>query len=175
MSIDEIFDIVDEKGKKTGEAARGRVHGNPALTHRAVHIMVINSRGELYLQKRAENKDIQPGKWDTSVGGHVNRGEEVEAAAAREAGEELGISGVPFEFLYTYTWRTEVETELVTTYLCRYDGPISFDPKEITAGTFRSFERIEADLGKGIFTPNFEEEFARLKEHLSRTEPTSDK
>ena len=168
MNADEIFDIVDETGEKIGEATRNEVHGNPALIHRSVHIMVLNSEGELYLQKRADNKDIQPGKWDTSVGGHVNRGEEVDAAAEREAEEELGISGIDFEFLYAYLWRTGVETELVTTYLCRYDGPVEFDRAEITAGAFLPFEKIEANLGRGIFTPNFEEEFSRLKQYLKR-------
>jgi len=167
MNAEEIFDIVDETGKKIGAAARSRVHGDPGLIHRSVHAMVLNSRGELFLQKRAGNKDIQPGKWDTSVGGHLDRGEEVEAALRREAEEELGIYGVPFEFLYAYLWRSEVETELVTTFLCRHDGPFRVDPGEITAGEFWSFARIEANLGRGVFTPNFEEEFSRLKKHLS--------
>ncbi|MFC1537493.1 NUDIX domain-containing protein [Gemmatimonadota bacterium] len=166
MKSEEIFDIVDETGRKLGEAARADVHGDPRLIHRSVHVLVLNSKGELYLQKRAENKDIQPGKWDTSVGGHVDRGEDVEAAARREAREELGISGTPFEFLHSYIWRTKVETELVTTYLCRYDGPIVLDRSEISAGEFRTFEKIEENLGRDFFTPNFEEEFSRLKEYF---------
>lgn len=166
MTAKEIFDIVDETGKKISEAARTEVHGDPRLIHRSVHILVLNSKGELYLQKRAENKDIQPGKWDTSVGGHVDRGEAVEAAARREAREELGISYTSFEFMHSYIWRTKMETELVTTYLCRHDGPIVPDRSEISAGGFWSFERIEENLGRELFTPNFEEEFSRLKEYF---------
>ncbi|MBN2288087.1 MAG: NUDIX domain-containing protein [Candidatus Glassbacteria bacterium] len=168
MAAEEIFDIVDEAGRKVGQAARSRVHGDPSLIHRSVHLLVLNSRGELYLQKRAGHKDIQPGKWDTSVGGHVGPGESPAEAVEREAAEELGLSGVPFDFLYSYLWRTAVETELVSTFLCRWDGPVRFDPGEITDGGFRSFAAIEAGLGTGVFTPNFEEEFARLKEHLER-------
>ena len=48
------------------------------LLHPVVHLHLFNSRGELYLQKRPEWKDIQPGRWDTAVGGHVDYGETVD-------------------------------------------------------------------------------------------------
>ena len=160
---EEIFDIVDEKGKVIGTAARSQVHGNPTLIHRSIHILVFNSEGQLFLQKRAENKDIQPGKWDTSVGGHVDSGEDVLTAARREAREELGIELDSLELLYSYLWRTEVETELVTTYRALHDGPIVTDPAEISTGSFWSFEDIENKIGSGVFTPNFEHEFSQLK------------
>ena len=160
---EEIFDIVDTEGKVIGTAARSEVHGNPSLIHRSIHILVFNSAGKLFLQKRADNKDIQPGKWDTSVGGHVDSGEDVLDAAKREAREELSIELDNLEFLYSYIWRTEVETELVTSYRALHDDPITTDPAEISIGSFWSFEDIEKNIGSGVFTPNFEHEFAQLK------------
>ena len=90
---EEIFDLVDDDDRVIGRATRNEVHGNPKLLHRVVHVLVFDSLGRLYLQKRADDKDVQPGKWDTSVGGHVDAGEDRETAALRELSEELGIPG----------------------------------------------------------------------------------
>ena len=79
----EIFDIFDENDQLIGQAARSECHGNPALIHRVAHVLVFNSQGALILQKRSPHKDIQPGKWDTSVGGHLLPGESYEAGAYR--------------------------------------------------------------------------------------------
>lgn len=171
MSADEIFDIVDRSGRVIGHAPRSEVHGNPELIHRSVHVLVLASddrAGEqrIFLQKRSANKDIQPGKWDTSVGGHVAPGESVLEAAKREMSEELSIAGVDIQFLYSYIWRSEVETELVTSYLCYYNGPIRILRSEIDEGRFWSLAEIKSRLGSGSFTPNFEEEFSRLKKYL---------
>ena len=83
----EMFPIVDEEGNITGAATRGKCHNGSKLLHPVVHLHVFNSQGELFLQKRPEWKDIQPGKWDTSVGGHIDLGESVEMALRREARE----------------------------------------------------------------------------------------
>ena len=87
----EEFPIVDENGNITGCATREECHSGSMLLHPVVHLHVFNSKGELYLQKRPDWKDIQPGMWDTSVGGHIDLGENVEAALKRESREELGI------------------------------------------------------------------------------------
>lgn len=155
----EIFPLVDENGKVTGKASRETCHCGSFLLHPVVHLHIINSKGELYLQKRADNKDIQPGKWDTSVGGHVNFGETVLAALLREVREELGIKQFSPFFIVKYKYTSDIESELIHSYYALYDGEILPDPTEISAGRFWSLQEILAQLGKGIFTPNFEYEF----------------
>ena len=152
-----------------GRALRSECHGNPALIHRTAHVLVFNARGALLLQKRSEDKDIQPGKWDTSVGGHLSVGETYEEAARREMAEELGIRDAPLTYLYDYTMRNEIESEHVRTYRCTYDGPITPDPKEISEARFWTLREIERGLGSGRFTPNFEEEFGRYKAWCSES------
>ena len=88
---EEIFPVVDDTGKTIGKATRAQCHGGSMLLHPVVHLHVFDSLGRLYLQKRPDWKDIQPGKWDTAVGGHVDYGESVVQALLREAREELGL------------------------------------------------------------------------------------
>ena len=110
---EEMFPLVDEEGNIIGAATRGECHNGSKCLHPVVHLHVFNSRGELYLQKRPQWKDIQPGKWDTSVGGHVDLGESVEMALKREAGEELGISDFTSQLLTHYVFESDREKELV--------------------------------------------------------------
>ena len=88
----EMFPVVDEEGNILSAATRGECHGGSMLLHPVVHLHVFNSEGQLYLQKRPDWKDIQPGKWDTAVGGHVDLDESIQQALRREVQEELGIS-----------------------------------------------------------------------------------
>lgn len=170
----ECFDLVDEEGRRTGRALRSECHGNPALLHQAVHVFVVNRNGEVFLQKRSETKDIQPGKWDTSVGGHVDAGESPDAAARREAREELGIRNAEPEFLYAYIWRSDVESERIQTYRLRHDGPFTLHPVEISEGAFWSVDRIDQAIGSGVLTPNFEAEWPRVRPLLSPVNHVSD-
>lgn len=155
----ELFDIVGEDGEVIGTAPRNECHGNPALVHRAAHVLVFNGRRQLLLQLRAMNKDIQPGKWDTSVGGHLAVGETYEQAAAREMAEELGVGGVGLNYLYDYRLRNEVESENIRSFFVEYDGPVKYQAEEIDEVRFWDMDEIEGALGTGIFTPNFEQEF----------------
>jgi len=155
----EFFDIVDDHDRVIGQAPRSACHGNPALVHRVAHVLVFNSRGELLLQKRGMNKDVQPGKWDTSVGGHLDPGECYIEAARREFQEELGVSGVPLTFLYHSRIRNSFESENVASFLAIYNGPIVFAESEIEEVRFWSAGAIETALGSDMFTPNFEEEW----------------
>jgi len=164
---EEWFDLVTPEGKIVGKAPRSAVHGNPELLHPVVHLHLFNKNGQLYLQKRAENKEIHPGKWDTSVGGHIFSGEDVYKALKREAAEELGIKNFSFQPLFRYMMRNNFESELVYAFKTIYNGPIRINRAEISLGRFWRLTEIEHHLGKGIFTPNFEEEFPMLKKFLT--------
>ena len=126
----ERFPIVDEEGRVVGAATRGECHNGSKLLHPVVHLHVFNSRGEVYLQKRPEWKDIQPGKWDTSVGGHIDYGETPEQALVREVGEELGITDFVPERIGMYVFESRREREpsgtgigLCTPYYLRWSSP----------------------------------------------------
>ena len=163
---DEMLPLIDEEGKVIGVAPRRECHKGPGKLHPVVHLQVVDGRGSIYLQKRAESKDTQPGKWDSAVGGHVSAGEDLDAALAREMREELGItmlalesSGARVEPILRYRWDTEVESEMVFSFIVTYCGPFTPDPVEISEGRFWTFGEIRENLGKGILTPNFEHEF----------------
>jgi isopentenyldiphosphate isomerase len=160
MNSLEMFPLVDKDGKVIGKATRKECHSGSFLLHPVVHLHVFNSKKELYLQKRSMDKDIQPGKWDTSVGGHIDYGEEVTEALLREAGEELGINNFTPVFMQKYVHTSAVESELVYSYYTIYDGMITPDPSEICEGKFWSISEIEHAMQDDIFTSNFKEEFS---------------
>lgn len=159
---DEWFPLVNEKGETTGKATRRECHSGSKLLHPVVHLHIFNDAGELYLQKRSMTKDIQPGKWDTAVGGHIDYGETVEEALYREVREELGITDFIPQFIIRYIFESAVEKELVNTYRTTYNGAFNPDAKELDDGRFWTMPEIKENLEKGVFTPNFEKEFSRL-------------
>lgn len=162
---EEMFPLVDEDGHIIGAATRKECHGGSRLLHPVVHLHVFNRRGDVYLQRRPPWKDIQPDKWDTAVGGHVDLGENVEQALRREAGEELGLTGFHPEALAPYVFESERERELVFPHRCTYDGPVA-PSAETAGGRFWTMAEVKENLGKGVFTPNFEGEFQKLFAHL---------
>lgn len=167
-SSDEMLEITDRHGKVTGLAPRLEMHGNPLLIHRVVHVLVFNEKGWLLMQKRSNDKDVAPGKWDTSVGGHVNPGEDLLEAAEREMQEELGIINCSPEFLYSYTHTNPYETELVYTYSCIYEGGLSFNKQEMDEIKFWSIAEIEEHIGKDIFSDNFKHEISAYLKFLKQ-------
>ncbi|GAB4543086.1 MAG: NUDIX domain-containing protein [Thermodesulfovibrionia bacterium] len=166
MRDDELLEVVDGDGKIISVLPRSEIHGNPSLIHRVVHVLVFDSRGGLILQKRSMNKDVAKGKWDTSVGGHVNLGETIDEAVMREMREELGITDSSPKFLYSYIHSNPYETELVYTYTCIYDGEINFNTEEIDEVRSWRLEEIEERLNQGIFSENFKHEWAFVKRHI---------
>ena len=160
---EEIFPVVDAAGNVVGKATRGECHGGSMLLHPVVHLHVFNSRGELYLQKRPAWKDIQPGRGDTAVGGHVDYGETIAEALRREVREEVGVTDFERQLVLTYLLEWERERELVYVYKTVYDGPV-VPSGALDGGRFWTLREIAEGVGGGIFTPNFEGEIRRVAE-----------
>lgn len=158
---EELFPIVGDDGRVIGSATRALCHNGSHLLHPVVHLHLFNSTGELYLQRRPDWKDIQPGKWDTAVGGHIDWGEDVTEALRREAREELGIVDFVPEHIISYRFDSDRESEYVNVYRTVYDGDIH-PSDELDGGRFWSLDEIRSSVGKGVFTPNFEQEAARV-------------
>lgn len=139
---EEIFDVVNERDEVIGQAPRSEVHRR-GLKHRAVHVLVFNSRGELFLQKRSMMKDCFPGAWDSSASGHLDTGEAYDGCAVREVREELGVQleGVP-ERLFKVDACAETGQEFVWVYQGRHEGPFALHPEEIERGGWFSPEEI---------------------------------
>lgn len=157
----ELLPLVDEDGQVVGTATRGECHNGSMRLHPVVHLHVFNTAGELYLQHRPAWKDIQPDRWDTAVGGHVDCGESVEQALAREVREEIGLTDYEAEFMARYVNQTERERELVTAFRTVTDHTPQ-PSAELDGGRFFTREEILQRMGTDFFTPNFETEWIRL-------------
>lgn len=159
---DEWFDLVDVEGRVKGQAPRSVCHSGRGMLHPVVHLHVLDSRDRVFLQKRAKSKEILPGKWDTAVGGHLGSGESVEEGLKREAEEELGLTEFKAQMIAKYVWESDIESELVYSFICRYDRAISVNEEEIEEGKFWKIKKIKEVMGTGELTPNFEFEFENI-------------
>lgn len=161
---EEWVPLVDEKGMITGRAPRSEVHNGSKLLHPVVHLHVLNGKGAVLLQKRPLSKLIQPGKWDTAVGGHISSGESVEEALKKEAFEEIGLKDFSARMLKRYIWKSDEESELVYLFItCDYEN-YHVHSDEVEEARFWTINQIQRNLGTGIFTPNFEHDFQLLKD-----------
>lgn len=131
---EEIFDVVNDRDEVIGQAPRSEVHAR-GLLHRAAHVLVFNTQGEVFLQKRSMRKDRQPGLWDSSASGHVDSGEDYDACAARELREELGLRvSQPLNRLFKINACVETDQEFVWVYWCQSAGPFALNMDEIERG-----------------------------------------
>lgn len=160
---EEYFEVYDPAGNAVGIALRSMCHGHPELRHHTSHVVVYHPDGRLLLQKRSMSKDIQPGKWDTAVGGHVNLGEDYLAAAYRELAEELGVTEkVTLEFCFYSTIANEIETEDCAVYKLIYPGPFQKQDSEVDLLRFFTREELLDPAWQEEFTPNLKEEIKQL-------------
>ncbi len=164
LTTEEWVPLVDENGKVTGQAPRSRVHDGSKLLHPVVHMHVLNRNKSVLLQKRPLSKLIQPGKWDTAVGGHISAGETLEKALYKEAFEEIGLKNFEARLLQVYKWESEVEAELVYLFITHDYKTFKVHSDEVEEARFWTKNQIEKQLGKAVFTPNFEYEYQFLKE-----------
>jgi isopentenyldiphosphate isomerase len=139
---EEIFDIVNERDEVVGQAPRREVH-RTGLRHRAVHVLVFNARGEVFLQKRSMLKDTAKGKWDSSASGHVDSGEDYDPCAVRELREEIGLHlAQPPERILRVEACPETGNEFVWVYQCVSEGPFTLHPEEIERGEWFAPEEV---------------------------------
>jgi isopentenyldiphosphate isomerase len=131
---EEFFDVVNERDEVVGRASRREVHAR-GLLHRAVHVLVNDGAGRIFLQKRSMKKDTSPGKWDSSSSGHVDAGEDYDATAVRELHEELGwrTTTAPVRWFRVEACADTGE-EFVWVYRLRADGPFVLNAEEIQSG-----------------------------------------
>ena len=154
---EEIFDIVNERDEVIGQRPRNEVH-RLGLMHRAVHVLVYNSRGEMFLQKRSLKKDRQPGVWDSSASGHVDGGESYDTSAVREVKEEIGLDcGSGLKRLFKLPASPATDQEHVWVYRFDSDGPLTLNEEEIDSGDWFAPDAISRWVAErpGDFAPAF--------------------
>ena len=156
---DEWFDVVNERDEPIRRATRWEVHAT-GLWHRAVHILVSDAGGRIFLQKRSMLKDLSPGLWDSSCSGHVDAGEDYDTAAVRELGEEIGVqlsAGVVPTRWFRIDACEETGWEFVWIYRLRHDGPLTLEPREIQYGEWVAPTEITARVAQRSedFCPSF--------------------
>jgi isopentenyldiphosphate isomerase len=165
MSVEELFEIFDENDQPVGLAPRSECHGNPALIHRTAHVVVFHPDGRILLQHRSADKDIQPNKWDTAVGGHLAPGESYEDGARREMAEEIGISpDLELKYLFDSQIRNEIESENVRVFGVEHPGPFEIQTEEINYVRFWTRGELFNPAEQANFTPNLIKEIALLEQ-----------
>ena len=162
----EWFPVVEPSGLVIGRSSRQYCHSGAKPLHPVIHIHIIDRMSRIYLQKRSLKKDIQPGKWDTAVGGHVAYGEAIIEAVYREASEELGLTEFNPRYIETYEFESPLEREMVNVFAAVGTYELHPDLDEVDEGKWWELEDIDASIGKGIFTPNFESEFTMIRSSL---------
>jgi len=139
----ELVDLIDLDNQVIGVATRSEVR-QKNLLHRGVGILCVNSRGEAYVHKRTDTKDVFPGMFDMFVGGVVGSGETYHEAARREVAEELGVSGADLEFLLEHLYQGDRNRSWIHLYRVTWDGPIVHQPEEIAWGGWVPEDALEA-------------------------------
>ena len=147
---DEIFDVVNDRDEVVGQATRAEVHKR-RLLHRAVHVLVFGADGRVFLQQRSRLKDTSPGLWNSSCSGHLDAGEDYDAAAVRELGEEIGLkvtAATRLTRLLKLAPCRETGWEFAWVYRARGDGPFTLHPAEVERGEWRTVDEVTRALAE---------------------------
>jgi isopentenyl-diphosphate Delta-isomerase len=147
---DEVFDVVNERDEVTGQSTRKEVH-RQKLRHRSVHALVFGSDGRVFLQKRSMLKDSSPGRWDAACSGHVDGGEDYDAAVVRELGEEIGLVVRPehgLRPLFKLESCAKTGWEFVWVYRLHSDGPFTLHPAEIERGDWFTVDEVTRGMAE---------------------------
>jgi 8-oxo-dGTP pyrophosphatase MutT (NUDIX family) len=150
---EEIVAIVDENNHLVGSAPRSEMRAK-GLPHRASYILVFNSKGQLYVQKRTPVKDVYPGYFDVAAGGVVAAGESYEESARRELEEEMGIRNVSLTHLFDFFHQDAGNRVWGRAYRCVYDGDIILQEEEVERGGFHNLETVLASSRYELYTPD---------------------
>ena len=168
---EDIFDLVDENDAVIGKERRSVIH-REGLRHRAVHILLQNAAGSVFLQRRSPLKDMNPDCWDSSCSGHVDSGETYDIAAVRELGEELGIEVTlsDLETVEKIEANPGTANEFVQVYRGRHEGPFVLCPEEITDGRFWTKTEIDSAIAATPreFSPAFRYIWGRVGARLGK-------
>lgn len=138
----EYLAVVDDLDRIIDRRQRRDIHAC-GLRHRAVHILVFNDQGQLFLQKRSMQKDLNKGLWDTSAAGHVDDGESYDSCAPRELSEELGVTA-ELQAMFKLEATPELGMEFIQVYRCRHNGPFEIAKEEIDEGAWLTESEVTA-------------------------------
>ncbi len=149
----ELVDVVDAADRVVGVATRAEMRARN-LRHRCASIVVRDTAGRLLVHRRAEDKDVWPGRWDLAAGGVVASGEDYDAAAERELAEEIGITGCPLTVLGRGTYADESVDALYQVYEVVWDGPVSFDDGEVVEARWITVDDLGPMIEQETFVPD---------------------
>lgn len=152
-SADEVVIIVDEANNEVGAVPRQEMRAG-RLPHRATYILVFNSNGEIYVQKRTRTKDVFPGYYDVAAGGVVLAGESYEEGAVRELAEELGIRETPLVTLFDFFYENEYIRLWGRAFSCVHVGNLVLQEEEIESGSFMNVDEVLRLAETEPFTPD---------------------
>jgi 8-oxo-dGTP pyrophosphatase MutT (NUDIX family) len=152
-SADELVTIVDQENNEVGAVHRWEMRASK-LPHRATYILVFNSEGELYVQKRTQTKDVFPGYYDVAAGGVVLAGESYEQGAVRELEEELGIGDALLTELFDFYYEDEHIRLWGRAFSCVYDGKMVLQEEEVESGEFMKVDEVFQLAETEPFTPD---------------------
>lgn len=168
--MQEYVILVDENDNSVGTAEKMDAHKNPKL-HRAFSIFIVNSKGELLIQKRAENKYHCPGLWSNTCCSHPRPGESLEKAAHRRLQEEMGFDTKMvkvFSFIYKAEFDNGLtEKEYDHIFIGKWDGTPDINSKEVAEYKWISEDALKQDIEKypATYTKWFKIALEKLLEH----------